>query len=129
MRSVRIGILSDLRDWSWAGCEELWVALAVSALEEGHQADVFLNGGPVQKDVRLMSLFQGRNGKSDPQFFTSCPTPIPQIRENSNSHTSHNIIDIGLKKSPRALCCGIDGKTWTLASELLSTPDNVFTTA
>jgi glycosyltransferase involved in cell wall biosynthesis len=40
---MRIGILSDLHGWSWAGCEELWFALAISALAAGHQVDIFLN--------------------------------------------------------------------------------------
>ena len=43
MELVRIGILSDLHTWSWAGCEDLWAALAVSALASGHQVDIFLN--------------------------------------------------------------------------------------
>jgi len=41
---MRIAIISDLVNyWSWAGCEELWAALAASALGAGHKVAVFLN--------------------------------------------------------------------------------------
>jgi glycosyltransferase involved in cell wall biosynthesis len=39
---MRIAIISDLTNWSWAGCEELWAALAYRALESGHKVSVFL---------------------------------------------------------------------------------------
>jgi glycosyltransferase involved in cell wall biosynthesis len=38
---MRIAIISDLKDWSWAGCEELWAAAAESALRAGHQVAFF----------------------------------------------------------------------------------------
>jgi glycosyltransferase involved in cell wall biosynthesis len=39
---MRIAIVSDLTKWNWAGCEELWAALAGCALERGHKVSVFL---------------------------------------------------------------------------------------
>jgi len=39
---MRIAIISDLTKWTWAGCEQLWFALADSALESGHKVSVFL---------------------------------------------------------------------------------------
>lgn len=39
---MRIAIISDLTQWAWAGCEQLWAALACRALESGHRVSVFL---------------------------------------------------------------------------------------
>src|SRR5580704_15625520 len=39
---MRIAIVSDLTKWSWAGCEELWLALAHRALERGDKVAVYL---------------------------------------------------------------------------------------
>jgi glycosyltransferase involved in cell wall biosynthesis len=44
---MRIAIISDLKGWSWAGCEELWLALAKSALHAGHKVAVFLSRGAI----------------------------------------------------------------------------------
>ena len=44
---MRIAIISDLKGWTWAGCEELWVALAESALHAGHKVAVFLSRGAI----------------------------------------------------------------------------------
>ena len=44
---MRIAIISDLKGWSWAGCEELWVASARSALQAGHKVAVFLSRGAI----------------------------------------------------------------------------------
>ena len=40
---MRIAIISDLTNWRWAGCEELWAALAHTALRNGHTVALFLN--------------------------------------------------------------------------------------
>lgn len=39
---MRIAIISDLTNWTWAGCEELWAALAYRALKSAHKVTVFL---------------------------------------------------------------------------------------
>jgi L-malate glycosyltransferase len=39
---VRVAIVSDLTKWAWAGCEELWAALAQKALERGDKVAVYL---------------------------------------------------------------------------------------
>jgi len=39
---MRIAIISDLARFAWAGCEEIWAALASSALQAGHQVAAFL---------------------------------------------------------------------------------------
>ena len=44
---MRIAIISDLKGWSWAGCEELWGASARSALQAGHKVAVFLSRGAI----------------------------------------------------------------------------------
>jgi len=48
---MRLAIVSDLTKWSWAGCEELWAALARSALLRGHKVCLFLprNDAPQNK--------------------------------------------------------------------------------
>lgn len=38
---MRIAIISDLTRWSWAGCEELWAAVAKRALRDGHKVAFF----------------------------------------------------------------------------------------
>ena len=39
---MRIAIVSDLTNWAWAGCEELWAAVAKSALSAGNEVALFL---------------------------------------------------------------------------------------
>jgi glycosyltransferase involved in cell wall biosynthesis len=38
---VRIAIISDLASCSWAGCEEIWAAVALRALQAGHTVSFF----------------------------------------------------------------------------------------
>ena len=38
---MRIAIISDLAGCSWAGCEEIWAALAKRALQDGHKVAFF----------------------------------------------------------------------------------------
>ena len=38
---MRIAIISDLAGCSWAGCEEMWAALAKRALQDGHKVAFF----------------------------------------------------------------------------------------
>ena len=46
---MRIAIISDLKNWEWAGCEELWAALAASALRRGNRVAAFLSRASVSR--------------------------------------------------------------------------------
>ncbi len=52
---MRIAIISDLRKFPWAGCEELWAVTAQRALESGHKV-AFFQSRAVVSAVKLQPL-------------------------------------------------------------------------
>ena len=56
---MRIAMISDLENkWAWAGCEELWAATAMRALQAGHQVTFFQSRDSIdpQKILPLQKL-------------------------------------------------------------------------
>jgi L-malate glycosyltransferase len=40
---MRIAVISDLTSFDWAGCEELWAAVAKAALQKNHEVALFMS--------------------------------------------------------------------------------------
>src|SRR6266576_4600576 len=47
---MRIGIISTVGDYSWAGSEEMWKLLAIEALRRGHSVAAMLQAPIAQSD-------------------------------------------------------------------------------
>jgi glycosyltransferase involved in cell wall biosynthesis len=92
---MRIAIISDLDGCSWAGCEELWAALAKRALQDGHRVVFFQSRKAI--DPRMIKPLQ------DLGLELVLPNFIAGVVEGVKMRVSWKLGTLAARRFPRFL--------------------------